>query len=199
MNTVPGLGPLTERYFLIVRYEPRRIFYWSEDGHLFSANENTATPYGSQPAAHDAILRHGIESAEVVSRVRRRCCATPQPQGFNCDGSGGAYDLEWCAACGALRFEEHTEGGRKFCEWIRPSTPDPGQWRAVLGALVGTLPKCDECNEPATRSPGRGRERRCDDHPEISRAPGEFFYCRDEYPRAGPLRAAIAMLKGERK
>jgi hypothetical protein len=56
-------------------------------------------------------------------------------------------------------------------------------------ALVAALPKCDKCDEPATRSPGRGRERRCDKHAHISRVPGESFYCRDEYPRAEPIRA----------
>jgi hypothetical protein len=60
---------------------------------------------------------------------------------------------------------------------------------AMTDALVASLPKCDQCEKPATRSPGRGRERRCDDHAHISRVPGESFYCRDEYPRAAPLRA----------
>jgi hypothetical protein len=65
--------------------------------------------------------------------------------------------------------------------------------RKLRKELVAALPKCDQCDKPALRSPGRGRERRCDDHANISRAAGESFYCRDEYPRAEPLRQ-IALL-----
>lgn len=62
---------------------------------------------------------------------------------------------------------------------------------AILGALVESLPKCDICRNPATRSPERGRERRCDVHPTVSRSPGEQFTAPD-YPRAKPLRDYVS-------
>jgi hypothetical protein len=71
-------------------------------------------------------------------------------------------------------------------------TPAEAALWELVDALVASLPKCDECPAPALRSPGRGRERRCDQHANISRVPGEQFYCRDEYPRAAPLRAIAA-------
>lgn len=67
---------------------------------------------------------------------------------------------------------------------------------AKARALVDALPKCDECGEPATRAWGRGGARYCDVH-------GKDIHgraaCVDvpEYPRAAPLRALVAILRGD--
>lgn len=50
--------------------------------------------------------------------------------------------------------------------------------------LVATLPKCDDCDAPATRAYARGLERWCDRHG--ANVP--------EYPRSQPLRDTVAAL-----
>lgn len=64
--------------------------------------------------------------------------------------------------------------------------------RAALSDLIESLPKCEKHGRPATRALMRGSDRYCDEcgaedehHPEVP-----------EYPRAAPLRRAIALLKG---
>jgi hypothetical protein len=59
--------------------------------------------------------------------------------------------------------------------------------RRTLRALVDALPRCDNCPAPATRARRRGEGRWCDGH-----APEGC----PEYPRAAPLRAALALLAG---
>lgn len=81
------------------------------------------------------------------------------------------------------------------------SAPD---FRALLAALVASLPKCGAwtpppgaegldrlktCDAPATKANGRGGMRYCDEHA----PPGT-----DDYPRAEPLRRAVAALREER-
>jgi hypothetical protein len=68
------------------------------------------------------------------------------------------------------------------------------EWRTALSDLVATLPECDyhevgmpKCRQPATRAWNRGVERFCDEHGGPLHVP--------EYPRAAPLRRAIALLK----
>ncbi|MCU0686578.1 MAG: hypothetical protein MUF34_30750 [Polyangiaceae bacterium] len=62
----------------------------------------------------------------------------------------------------------------------------------ALRELVAGLPECDRCNGPATRAHVRGGERYCDEHgtgdPAVPDVP--------EYPRAVPLRRAVALLEG---
>lgn len=50
--------------------------------------------------------------------------------------------------------------------------------------LVATLPKCDQCDAPATKAFARGEARYCDVHGPNVR----------DYPRAQPLRDVIAAL-----
>jgi hypothetical protein len=58
--------------------------------------------------------------------------------------------------------------------------------RALAGALVDALPRCDGgCGRPATRALGRGGRRYCDEHGGTG-VP--------EYPRAAPLRVLQAWL-----
>ena len=57
--------------------------------------------------------------------------------------------------------------------------------RMALRALVDALPRCGSCSAPATRAWRRGEDRWCDEH-----APEGC----PEYPRAVPLRAALALL-----
>ena len=61
---------------------------------------------------------------------------------------------------------------------------------ALTDALVEALPKCDKCDQPATRGNGRGAERRCDEHKDL-RPAGNFTLADvcPEYPRAAPIRA----------
>jgi hypothetical protein len=61
--------------------------------------------------------------------------------------------------------------------------------RAVLRELVDALPRCDHCHAPATRAHGRGGARYCDEHAPAGCPP---------YPRAEPLRRALAALGRER-
>ena len=207
-STLAGLGPPAEHYFLVARTTAHGTLFWREtrEGGMFGG-EHVATRYETTALAHGAVLRFEIDPADVVERVSRRCCTSPRLQSFTCDGSGGSYELEWCSACGSLRFEEHLAGTeKKFCDWIRPSAPDPGRWKQLLGALVGTLPKCDECSAPATRAFRRGEGRWCDAHAGqaerctsggVSDPNGAYLRLArpPEYPRAEPLRAAIAALK----
>lgn len=57
----------------------------------------------------------------------------------------------------------------------------------TLRWLVGTLPKCDRCDQPATAAHGRGAGRFCDAHK--GDAP--------DYPRAHALRVALGLLAGK--
>ena len=67
--------------------------------------------------------------------------------------------------------------------------------RAALSDLVAASPECDhhevgmpKCRQPATRAWQRGMERFCDEHGAALHVP--------EYPRAVPLRRAVALLRG---
>lgn len=63
----------------------------------------------------------------------------------------------------------------------------------ALAHLVVALPTCAHCNKPATWAWARGQDRYCDEHgvgPESKFGPGHVL----EYPRAAPLRAAMALL-----
>lgn len=55
--------------------------------------------------------------------------------------------------------------------------------------LVQALPKCDQCESPATRAYRRGAARFCDNHGAVV----------PPYPRAQPLRDTIAALAELRK
>jgi hypothetical protein len=195
--TLNGIGPLAEHYFVVVRnVASGGPLFWSETaGGRFSRNEETATRYATAALAHGAILQFEIgEPVDVAERVSKRCCRSPQIQTFTCDGAGGSYELEWCGACGSLRFEEFaakTGMERKFTAWMAPTSPDPGRWKSLLGALVGTLPRCATCGKPATRSWLQGMPAYCDVHgtPPVALTPVQ------ECANAEPLRAAIAALK----
>lgn len=64
--------------------------------------------------------------------------------------------------------------------------------RADAQALVDALPRCDQCERPATRAYCRGAARYCDTHG------GGELYAVPEYPRAAPLRVLVARLaRGE--
>jgi hypothetical protein len=68
---------------------------------------------------------------------------------------------------------------------------DLDEIRFVAGTLIRSLPKCDQCEKPATRAWKRGAERWCDEHGQLSGV--------SEYPRARPLRALIRVLSVETK
>ena len=89
--------------------------------------------------------------------------------------------LGWCLALGGVAqglWNDHQRELRIRDEQIRAL-------REALSSLVTALPRCDECSCPATRARGRVGERYCDEH-----GPGAT-----EYPRAAPLRKAIALLE----
>jgi hypothetical protein len=54
--------------------------------------------------------------------------------------------------------------------------------RKLLDALVASLPKCDDCDLPATKAFARGERRFCDAHGGMT----------PDYPRAPALRAIAA-------
>lgn len=68
-----------------------------------------------------------------------------------------------------------------------------------VAALIASLPRCDLCLNPATRSSNSGKDKRCDGHQELKA--GIIFglgkvIC-PEYEGAEPLRKLMAMLKKE--
>ena len=99
-----------------------------------------------------------------------------------------------CPSAWVNTAAQHSRNETYYRERCKIAEKAVEQARALLEQLIKSLPKCDLCSKPATRSPARGRERRCDEHPYVSRVPGEQFVAPD-YPRAEPLRAALTWLE----
>lgn len=94
-----------------------------------------------------------------------------------------------CALCdGTGVVDDARDFGRSTmpCPWCETESHRRARaaLRAALADLVAALPKCDQCARPATRAHGRGSFRFCDVH-------GEGV---PDYPRAEPLRRAVALL-----
>jgi hypothetical protein len=62
---------------------------------------------------------------------------------------------------------------------------------AALRRLIASLPKCDQCQLPATRAWVRGADRYCDDHGNPEQIVNGGV---PEYPRAFALRNAVTAL-----
>jgi hypothetical protein len=112
-----------------------------------------------------------------------------------------AADDRWAAALDLADWDGgvfHYDG--RIYPWPSGFVPNcPATWeeqikpfRTALSDLVAALPKCGimvdghQCGNQATRSWERGRTRYCDEHGPLV----------PEYPRAAPLRRAIALLNG---
>jgi hypothetical protein len=129
--------------------------------------------------ARDELRDSGSEGAAEAARL---------------DAADAREEAGWAAAAAGEGYQRVRELEAKLAHMKR-----------VLGALVGTLPKCDECTAPATRAFKRGGGRWCDEHgkdmyliypgtPHESTFPSKGAVV-PEYPRAEPLRAAVALLK----
>jgi hypothetical protein len=104
-----------------------------------------------------------------------------------------------CARCGAtvdvpvgFEFEEgdvcHACDIGILLEEIADRDARHDRLATLVRAFVATLPKCDECDQPATKAWQRGTRRYCD----TCASPGT-----PDYPRAAALRELVKAL-GER-
>lgn len=117
---------------------------------------------------------------------------------------GGREDLLVANAWGPPVGEMQHQANAAFIAESRTAVPalvaEVQQLRKALRDLVESLPKCTlnfgdvtGCENPATRAWLRGGDRYCDVHGTDSTNPAKHV---PEYPRAAPLRTAIALLKG---